>query len=98
MEAIREVLTDEQWAQFQQPTQLRLRAGECAFHHALTVHGSFANRTPRPRRAAVLNVVRDGVCSDDDQPLLAGTPALGRGRPLGGQFFPLLCDADGRYA
>ena len=92
MNGIRDVLTDKQWEQFQQPVPTELKAGECCFHHPLMVHGSFANKTSRPRRAAVINVVRDGVKSTVDEPLLAGTPAVGAGNALGGQFYPLLFD------
>lgn len=90
MDAIRQVLSDEQWEQFQHPVAIELKAGQCSFHHPLMVHGSYANRTDRPRRAAVLNLVKDGVSSASDQPLLAGTPTIPPGQPLGGQFFPLL--------
>ena len=90
MEGIRTVLTPEQREQFRHPVAVELKAGECSFHHPLMLHGSFANRTDRARRAAVLNVVRDGVCSASDEPLLEGTQAVPSGQPLGGQFFPLL--------
>lgn len=90
MEAIREVLSDEQWAQFQRPAAIELKRGEAAFHHPLMVHGSNENSTDRPRRAAVLNVFRDGVCSDSDDELLAGVPPVPRGQKMQGQFFPLL--------
>lgn len=93
MQAIREVLTDEQWHQFNQPQAVELKAGECVFHHPLTVHGSFENRTPVPRRAAVINVIRDGVTSASDEPLLAGVPPVPTGQPLAGQFFPLLLNS-----
>jgi ectoine hydroxylase-related dioxygenase (phytanoyl-CoA dioxygenase family) len=92
MDGIRQVLSDRQWRQFQNPIAIDLKAGECSFHHPLMVHGSFANRTERPRRALVINVARDGVESIADEPLLAGTPALGKGNPLGGQFHPMLFD------
>jgi ectoine hydroxylase-related dioxygenase (phytanoyl-CoA dioxygenase family) len=90
MNAIREVLSPEQWEQFQHPVAIELKAGEASFHHPLLVHGSFENRIDRPRRAAVLNVVRDGVMSQSNEPLLAGIPVVPAGEPLGGQFFPLL--------
>lgn len=90
MEAIREVLTAEQQEQFSKPVAVELRAGECVYHHPLTVHGSFANQTDRPRRAMVLNVVRDGVCSNVDESLLEGVDVIPAGTPLGGKFFPLL--------
>ena len=93
MEAIREVLDDQQWVRMQNPEPMEVKAGQCTFHHPLMVHGSLANRTDGPRRAAVLNVVRDGVHSVSDEPLLAGTPAIPSGQPLGGQFYPLLVDA-----
>ncbi len=50
------------------------------------------NRSARSRRAVVINVVRDGVSSDTDEPLLHGVPAVPKGQPLNGQFFPLLFD------
>lgn len=92
MDAIRRVLNDEQWDQFQHPVAIELKAGECSFHHPLMVHGSFANGTPKPRRAAVVNVVRDGVRSASNEPLLSGVPPVPSGQPLAGQFFPLLFD------
>lgn len=90
MEAIRKVLSDEQWEKFQHPTAIELKRGECAFHHPLMVHGSFENRTPLPRRACVINVVADGVCSTTNDPLLEGVPPVAAGSPLSGQYFPLL--------
>lgn len=96
MEAIRKALDPQQWEQFQEPVAVELKRGEATFHHPLMVHGSFENRTDRPRRAAVLNVVRDGVCSVSDKPLLQGVPVVPPNTPLGGQFFPLLFDPNGR--
>jgi hypothetical protein len=93
MEAIKTVLTDEQKEAFK-PIPIRLKRGHCAFHHPLLVHGSYDNKSPRSRRAVVLNVVRDGVRSVSDEPLLAGTPRVPRDTPLSGQFFPLLYSAD----
>ncbi len=90
MAAIREVLSDSQWEQFSHPVAIELPVGYCSFHHPLMIHGSFANSTHRPRRAVVINAVRDGVASASDEPLLAGVPPVPAGQPLGGQFFPLL--------
>ena len=92
MEAIREVLTPEQFARFQKPAVIELKKGEAAFHHPLMIHGSFANSTDRPRRATVINAFRDGVVSDADTPLLEGVPVVPKGEKMGGQFFPLLFD------
>jgi ectoine hydroxylase-related dioxygenase (phytanoyl-CoA dioxygenase family) len=90
MAAIKEVLTPVQWNRFQNPVAIELKAGECSFHHPLLVHGSFANESKSARRAAVLNVLRDGVSSADESPLLDGVPAIPAGEKLEGQFFPLL--------
>ena len=92
MDAIREVLTDEQWQRLSRPVTVELKAGECVFHHPLLVHGSLANKTATPRRAVVLNVVKDGVCSDTDEPLMQGAAVIPKGRPLSGRFHPLLYD------
>jgi ectoine hydroxylase-related dioxygenase (phytanoyl-CoA dioxygenase family) len=92
MNAIREVLTPDQWERFQHPVAIELKAGECSFHHPLMIHGSFENRTERPRRAVVINAFADGVRSDSDQPLLAGVPPIPQGQKMQGQFFPLLLD------
>ncbi len=90
MNSIRNVLNAEQWQQFNRHVPVELKAGECVFHHPLTIHGSFENRTPHPRRAVVLNVILDGVRSESDEPLLAGIPVIPSGQALGGQFFPML--------
>lgn len=89
MDAIRSVLTEEQRRQFK-PVAVELKAGEASFHHPLMVHGSYPNRTDRPRRAMVINVVRDGVRSETDEPLLAGVDPIPTGQKLSGRFFPLL--------
>lgn len=89
MDAIQTVLSAEQQQQFQ-PVAIELKKGQCSFHHPLLVHGSYENRTDRPRRAVVLNVIRDGVHSASDEPLLDGVPPIPPGQPLAGQFFPLL--------
>ncbi len=91
MHAIDSVLSVEQRAAFK-PFAIELKKGEAAFHHPLLVHGSYENRTERPRRAVVVNMVRDGVCSSSHEPLLAGVPPIGAGEKLAGPFFPLLFD------
>ena len=91
MDTILETLSDAQKQQFN-PVAIQLKQGECSFHHPLMVHGSYENRTDQPRRATVINVFRDGVCSGSDEPLLEGVPAVPKGQILDGQFFPLLFD------
>ncbi|MDQ4122054.1 MAG: phytanoyl-CoA dioxygenase family protein [Acidobacteriota bacterium] len=91
MDKIQEFLTEEQKREFM-PVPIELKKGECSFHHPLMVHGSFANVSDRPRRGAVINVIRDGVASDSNEPLLEGVPVIPKGEKLGGQFFPKLFD------
>jgi ectoine hydroxylase-related dioxygenase (phytanoyl-CoA dioxygenase family) len=93
MDAIQSVLSEEQKELFR-PVAVELKAGECSFHHPRTIHGSYANTTERPRRATVVNVFRDGVVSNSDDPPLEGVPPVPKGQPMGGRFFPLLFDPD----
>ncbi len=93
MNAIREVLAPEERNRFH-PVPAVLRRGEASFHHPLTIHGSFQNRSARPRRGVALNFCRDGTRSASDEPLLEGVPPIPRGEPLSGRFFPLLSRAD----
>ena len=91
MDAIQAALTPQQRREFS-PVAIELKKGESSFHHPLMVHGSFENRTERPRRAAVINVFRDGVRSASNEPLLQGVPPIPAGCKMEGQFFPLLFD------
>jgi ectoine hydroxylase-related dioxygenase (phytanoyl-CoA dioxygenase family) len=91
MQAIHTVLTEDQRRKFN-PVFAELKAGEAVFHHPLMIHGSYENRTDRPRRATVINAFLDGTRSDSDQSLLEGVPPVPKGQRMGGQFFPLLFD------
>lgn len=93
MHAIETVLSEKQKEEFK-PVPIELKRGECSFHHPLMVHGSFANESERPRRGAVINVFRDGVCSASNGELLAGVPPIPAGEKMDGQFFPLLFDPE----
>ncbi len=89
MNEIMTVLDEEQKQAFR-PVPIELKRGQCSFHHPLTVHGSYENRSDRPRRATLVNVFRDGVRSASDEPLLAGVPVIPKGQKMEGRFFPLL--------
>jgi phytanoyl-CoA dioxygenase PhyH len=91
MNEIMTVLDEEQKQTFR-PVPIELKRGQCSFHHPLTVHGSFENRSDRPRRATLVNVFRDGVRSVSDEPLLAGVPVIPKGQKIEGRLFPLLFD------
>ncbi len=91
MNAIQTVLDEQQKAHFR-PVPVEFPKGYASFHHPLTIHGSYTNRSDRPRRGLVINVFRDGVVSDSDEPLLKGVPPVPKGRKMDGRFFPLLLD------
>lgn len=93
MDAIRGILSEEQREQFQ-PVACEMKAGHASFHHPLMMHGSYENRSDKPRRALVINVCLDGTISDQDEPLMERTDPIPRGEPLGGRFYPLLATAN----
>jgi ectoine hydroxylase-related dioxygenase (phytanoyl-CoA dioxygenase family) len=90
LQGIKDFLDDGQRKQFENPQYAEVKAGEAIFHHSLTLHGSGANTSSKPRRAFVVNVFEDGVISDSDETLLEGVPVVPRGVKMQGQFFPLL--------
>ena len=92
MDAINAVLSQQQRSQFANPVAVELKKGEASFHHPRLVHGSFADHSTRSRRATVINVMRDGVKSVSNEPLLQGVPVIPSGEKIQGQFFPLLYD------
>ena len=94
MEAIKNVLTPEQQAAFK-PVAIEMKKGEASFHHPLMIHGSYENRTDQPRRATVINVFRDGVKSNSNEPMLEGVPPIPAGEKMCGRFFPVLFDEEG---
>ena len=91
MDAINGVLTEAQQKEFN-PVSAPLKRGQATMHHSLTIHGSHLNQSSRPRRATVVNLCREGTCSDSNEPLLEGVPVIKRGKRLDGEFFPLLFD------
>ncbi len=90
LEGIKDFLSDEQKKRFDNPQYAEVRAGEAIFHHSLTLHGSGANTSSKPRRAFVINAIADGVVSDSNEPLMDGVPPVPKGEKIQGQFFPLL--------
>lgn len=92
MDGLDAFLTEEQKDQFSKKIAVEMPKGCGTFHHPLMVHGSYENRSPRSRRAFVLNVFADGTESNTDEELLGGVPAVPKGQKMEGQFFPLLFD------
>ncbi len=93
MEGLMQYLTEKQKAEFK-PVPIEMKKGYGTFHHPLMVHGSYANKSTRSRRAFVLNVFADGTRSNTDEALLNGVPAVTTGNEMEGQFFPLLYKAN----
>lgn len=95
MDAVRERLDTGQRADFDRRVPIVLRRGEATFHHPLLMHGSYANRSERPRRATVINVLAEGVSSNMDELNMPGAdhyPKVPKGEPMGGSYYPLLLD------
>lgn len=96
MDAVREVLTEEQTLAFEKRRPIELKAGEATFHHPLLMHGSYDNRSTSSRRATLINVFADGVVSnreEEDDTNAPGTdkyPRVGKGEEMGGTYYPLL--------
>lgn len=90
MQGLERFLNAEQKEQFNRKVFIEMKKGHGAFHHPLLVHGSYENKSPRSRRAFVLNVFADGTMSDSNEPMLEGVPVIRKGFKMEGQFFPLL--------
>jgi hypothetical protein len=93
MDAVRSRLNPEQLEAFERRVPVVLRAGQAAFHHPRTMHGSYQNRSKRQRRATLVNTMRDGVRSaigDDPRDLRRFFKAPPDGALFAGTYFPLL--------
>lgn len=91
MESIYKVLTEAERDRFK-PVTANLKRGHISIHHPLSVHGSYGNKSDRPRRAAVVNYFAAGTYAATDASLLAGVPPFKKGERISGQFFPLVYD------
>ncbi len=89
MEGLMDYLTPTQKEEFK-PIPIQMKKGYGTFHHPLLVHGSYENKSKRPRRAFVINVFADGTTSNTDNQLLQGVPVISQGRKMEGQFFPVI--------
>jgi ectoine hydroxylase-related dioxygenase (phytanoyl-CoA dioxygenase family) len=102
MEAVTEILNAEQRVAFDAKAANQLLRGYASFHHPLTMHGSYANHSPRPRRAIVLNAMADGTLGNTAgygrMEALHSFPPMKQDQPLDSRFFPLLFDGDREMA
>ena len=98
MEAVRTILDTEQLQQFDKRVANELPKGYASFHHPLTMHGSYANTSERPRRAVVLNAMSCGTLGNtagySRLEALKSFPAMEQDKVLDSNFFPLLFDGD----
>jgi len=90
MDSLKDLLTPGQVRQYENRVAAEMPAGYGTFHHPKMVHGSYENRSNRPRRALVINVFADGTRSDTDEEILSGVPVIKKGEKMQGPFFPLL--------
>lgn len=72
------------------PVIVRLKAGDCTFHNALTFHYAHANVTDRPRRALAIIYIPDGTVYNGKAHVVTDGQGLAVGSPLSGALFPLL--------
>jgi len=98
MDAVTEILNVEQRAAFEAKVANELPRGYASFHHPLTMHGSYANYSERPRRAVVLNAMDHRTLGNTANyhrlDALKSFPSMVQDRPLDDRFFPLLFDGD----
>jgi len=98
MDAVRQVLNEEQLGIFEKRVANELPKGYASFHHPLTMHGSYANYSERPRRAVVLNAMDHrtlgNIVGYDRMEELKYFPAMLQDKLLDSRFFPLLFDED----
>jgi ectoine hydroxylase-related dioxygenase (phytanoyl-CoA dioxygenase family) len=75
------------------PVTVPVRAGSCTFHHGLTLHYAFANRTTQDRRVFKIVYMEDGVTYSPKHHCLTASLNLKPGQRLAGEQFPVLAEA-----
>ena len=94
MDSIRSALTQTEQQQLA-PVPGLLKKGRVSIHHPFTAHGSYPNRSDKPRRAAVVNYFVTGTRSQTDDPLLKGLEVIEKGEELKSRFFPVVFSRSG---
>lgn len=96
MDAVRQVLDDDQKAVFEKKVANELKKGYASFHHPLTMHGSYANYSERSRRAVVINAMGHQTLGNtagyERLDALEAFPPMPQNQVLDGRFFPVLFD------
>ncbi|NML40376.1 phytanoyl-CoA dioxygenase family protein [Chitinophaga sp. G-6-1-13] len=98
MDAVTEVLSPAQNEVFKNKVANELPKGYASFHHPLTMHGSYANYSDRPRRAVVINAMAAETFGNTEHyeriDALHSFPPMEQDKVLDSKFFPLLFDGD----
>ncbi|HVI46530.1 MAG TPA: phytanoyl-CoA dioxygenase family protein [Chitinophaga sp.] len=98
MDAVTQVLTVEQNDVFRNKVANELPKGYASFHHPLTMHGSYANYSERPRRAVVINAMASDTLGNtaryERADALHNFPVMEQDKVLNSKFFPLLFEGD----
>jgi len=72
------------------PVTVRMKAGSCTFHDALTFHYAFANITDKPRRAHSIIYIPDGTIYTGRSNIVLDDTGQTAGQPIGGNLYPIL--------
>jgi len=98
MDAVTQILTEEQKEAFDKKVANELPKGHASFHHPLTMHGSYANYSDRPRRAVVINAMASDTLGNtagyERLDALHSFPSMPQDQVLDSKFFPLLFEGD----
>ncbi len=89
MDEIMTVLSPEQQQAFL-PVPIELKRGQCTFHHPLMVHGSYANRSERPRRATLDQRLQGWSAIGIGRSAVGGRSSYPKGAQDGRSIFPLV--------
>ncbi len=71
------------------PVPVEVLAGHCVFHHCLTIHGSYENRTPGTRRALAVAYMHPETTSVVKRDVIPGSAIFDEGQRIEGPLFPL---------
>ncbi len=98
MNAVKEVLNEDQLKDFENKVANELPKGYASFHHPLMMHGSYENVSERPRRAVVINAMANGTLGNTAGyyrlDALSTFPEMPQDKILDSRFFPLLFEGD----
>lgn len=96
MDAVKQVLDEDQQIQFEKKVANELTRGYASFHHPLMMHGSYANHSERSRRAVVINAMGYDTLGNtagyDRLDALSSFPNMPQDQLLNSRFFPILLD------